>query len=224
MEDVMSRKMAEKMLYSVLDDITGTKENSKIWKKRLSKLSNAQFRKVLVSWVDGKDKLHIFTPNGSKTKVRVQACLKWAPKIGFKYFEQIDIPATSTDPAYRTTIPHLVTDGPIKRPSQSLAKKISVTDNDTQVDILTQQARGDSDAAALTYPELQLLAQTGLGKTATAFIKGRGGDRGMYNAMVAQIEATGKTDMRTLEQYSTGVQSKLTMRAYLAAILIGTTM
>lgn len=219
----MSRAQSEKFLYETLDSITGTKDNSKLWRNRLSKMSDATYVKTLKRWIDGKDILHIFVPNGTKININVPKCLALAPKIGFKYFERLHMPATSTDPAYITSVPHMVTVGPIKRQSQSLAKKISTTANDTQVDLLTQQSRGDSDAAAISYPELQLLAQTGLSVTATEFIKNRGGDRGMYAATVAQIEATGSTDMDTTSRYSTGVQSKATLKAYLAAIMIGTT-
>ena len=218
----MSRKQAEAYLYKTLDAVTGTKDNSNLWRKRLSKLSNAAFRKVLVNWVENRDKLHVFVPNDSATKINIKKCLGLANDVGFEYFERLRIPATSVDPAYVTSAPHMVTVGPIKRPSQSLAKKISTSTDDTQLDLLTQQARGDSDSAALTYPELQLLAQTGLTVTATEFIKNRGGDRGMYNASVAQIEATGRTDMATTDKYATGVQAKLTGKTYLAAILIGT--
>ena len=218
----MSRKQSETYLYKTLDAITGTTDNSKIWRKRLSKLSDAQFKKTLKRWVTGVETLHIYMPNNTNIRINVKKCLELAEDIGFKYFERLYIPATTTDPAYLTPVPHLISDTTIKRMSQSLAKKISTTGDDKSTDLLTQQARGDSDSAAISYPELQLLAQTGLSVTATEFIKARGGDAGAYRAMVAQLEATGSTDQHTIYKYSTGVQSKKTLHMYLNAIHIST--
>ena len=178
------------------------------------------FKKVLERWISGVETLHVYVPNHTKIRINTKKCLSLDKEIGFNYFERLYIPATTTDPKYLTPVEHLVTDTTIKRMSQSLAKKISASADDTQTDLLTQQARGDSDSAAISYPELQLLAQTGLSKTAAEFVKDRGGDAGVYRAMVAQLEATGKTDQETIHKYSTGVQSKATLHQYLNAIHI----
>jgi hypothetical protein len=218
----MSRKDAEEVIYKVMDAITTNKDNSTLWKDRLSKMSNPEFKAFINRCDTNEEKIAVYVHASSSLDISVEGCLKIAEKLDIPMFEKVFIPPSSGEPAHYSAVPHLIGMNTLKRQSQTLTKKQSVTTDDTSIDQATGQARGDSFSAKLTYQETQILAQTGLNDTLHELLKTRAGDVGAYRAMVSQLESSGATSTKTTDGYASGVQSKKTLKIWLLGIHIGT--
>jgi hypothetical protein len=111
----------------------------------------------------------------------------------------------------------MVIDLPIRRQSQHLQKKRSIPENNRVIDQLSGQPTGPSKGAKISYPELQVLAGMNMDSSLVELIKYRGGDKGGYNALNAMVGRYGAANLKTLSNYATGVQSTQTLKIFLTA-------
>ena len=217
----MSRKDVENIIYKVMDAITTNKDNSKLWRDRLSKMPDKSFKEFINRCDLNKEKIAVYIHASSNNDISVEGCFKIAKELNIEMFEKVFVPPSSGEPGHFTAVPHFIGMNTLKRQSQTYMKKVSVTSDDTSVDAATGQARGDSFSAKLTYPEIQILPQIGLDDSLHELLKTRGGDVGAYGAMVTQLESTGSTNTKDTDGYATGVQSKKTLKIYMAGIHLG---
>ena len=218
-----NRKAAEKFILDFCIEIEPTGYNFKQYTNIFKELNDKDFEQWMKNIRDGKAFLVLFKPMYEAQGLTVENNLKVGEKYGLKYFEKLIYTNNEEGPDYKTPIEYLVVDMSYRRQSQTLTKKASIPDNNKVIDELTYQPTGDSKGAKISFPELQVLIGMGLENTISELIRFRGGDRNGFNAYNAMFLRYGNANLKTLENYSTGVESTKTLRIYLTAMHLSNT-
>lgn len=219
-----NRKAAEKFILDFCQTIEPTGYNTEQYKKIFKEMTDKTFDQWMKNIRDEKAFLVLFKPLYEAQGLTVENNLKVAEKYGLKYFEKLIYTNNEEGPDFKTPIEYLVIDLPYRRQSQTLTKKVSIPDHNKVIDELTYQPTGESKGAKISFPELQVLVGMGLEDTISELIRFRGGDRNGFNAYNAMFLRYGNANLKTLENYSTGVESTKTLRIYLLAMHISTTL
>lgn len=219
------RDLTEQFIYQFLTDIEPTKYNLNLYKELFKSMSDTDFHKYMEDIRAGKKYLVLIKPMYKANGISVENNLKIANKYNLEFFEHL-IFSNNEDgtPDYKTPIKYLVVELPYRRQSQTLEKKISLPDDNKVIDELTYQPTGPSKGAKISYPELQVLIGMGLDNTITELIKYRGGDRGGFNAYNAMFLRYGSANLKTLSNYSSGVESTKTLKSLLLGMHIKSTL
>lgn len=218
-----NRKKAEEFIYAFLKDIEPTNYNTTKYKEILSAMSDKDFDTYMKDIRDKKKFLVLFKPMYEAKGITVENNLKIAKKYGVEFFEHLVFTNTSDGVDYKTPIKYLVVDLPYRRQSQTLVKKVSIPEDNKVIDELTYQPTGASKGAKVSYPELQVLIGMGLDNTISELIRYRGGDRNGFNAYNTMFLRYGNANLKSLEQYSTGVESTRTLKVFLTCMHITNT-
>lgn len=219
-----NRGKAEAFILEFMKDIEPTGYNVEKYKLIFKEMSDKAFDEYMKDIRDGKKYLVIFKPMYKAEGITIDNNLKIAKKYGLEFFESLIVTGKKDLPDYKTPIKYLVLDLPFRRQSQNLVKKISVPDHNKNIDELTYQPTGESKGARVSYPELQILTGMGLESSIDELIKYRGGDRGGFNAYNAMFLRYGSANIKSLSNYSTGVESTKTLKTYLVGLHIGATL
>lgn len=218
------RKQVEDFILKYIKRIVTGKENYELYEMLFKSMNDKEFHIFMEKLRDKKATLSVIIPNGSNIKVDVKSNFKLAKELGFEFFQHIRVGATADVPAYTTPNKYMVLKFPVKRAAQLLTKKISIPEDNSKVDTLTGQVTNGSKGSKLTNPELQILLGLGLKKSILELMKHRGGDLGSNNAMNNILFNYGSVNQDELEQYSTKVESTKTLKAYLQAMHIKSTL
>lgn len=218
-----NRKDAEAFIISYIHKISPDSNNKTIYEKLFKEMDDTQFDSFMEDLKSGKKFLVIITSSFSNKSITVNNNLKIAEELNHNFFEKLWIEGKDDLPTYLTPVPYLVVDLPVKRASQLLTKGISVPDHTRIVDSITGQPTGDSKGAKISYPEAQICAAMGLTDSLTELMKYRGGDNNGLNAFNTMISRTGSANLRTLSNYSSGVESTKSLKTFLTACHLKTT-
>jgi hypothetical protein len=220
----MARQQAEQFLYTYLDKITGTKQNSDMYRTFLSSMSDKDFDEFVLSLKEKRNKITIIAPEGGDIKLDVKRNINIGRELGYEFFQKLWLPNPDGDGSYLTLPKYMICRLPIRRASQLLAKKIGVAKHSKSYDMLTGQPTGDSKGTSITYPETRLLVAMGLKETAKELLKYRGGDRRGFSAFNAMMIKYGEANMENLEQYSSGVDSTRFFKTILTCMHLQSTL
>ncbi|EKD89636.1 MAG: Virion structural protein [uncultured bacterium] len=215
-----NRRLAEEFILEFMRDLDNSGYNVEKYKLIFKNMTDKDFDTYMKDIRDNKKSLVVFTPMYKTKGITIENNLKIAKKYGLEFFEHLIISGKENTPDYKTPIKYLIIDLPFRRQSQNLIKKISVPEHNKSIDELTFQPTGDSKAARISYPELQILTGMGLESSIDELIRFRGGDRNGFNAYNAMFLRYGNANLKTLNQYSTGVESTRTLKIYLMAMHI----
>jgi len=218
-----NRKDAENIILNYIDKMVPGGENKQLYVDMFSKMDNKAFDAFMLALKERKVKLQVIVPNGSSIKVDVNRNIKIAKELGHEFIQQLDVASDGDTPAYRTPVKYLVYKLPVRRASQLLSKKISIPTDSNHIDSLTGQVANTSASSKITYPEIQVLAGSKLNRTLLEFMKYRGGDIGAQNALDNILYKQGTVTQDQLEEYSTGVESTKTLKNFLRAMHIKST-
>jgi len=217
------RKQVEDYILKYIGKITQGTDNVKLYQELFKSMNNKEFDEFMHKLKDNKITLSVIIPNNSKEvkdKITLENNMKVAKELNIDFFQHLHYKNRKGYPDYKTPEKYLVIKLPIRRVSQLLSKKISVPEDSKSIDLTTGQVTGKSQSSKLTYPEIQLLSGMGLDKSIKELIKYRGGDLGGGNALNVLLQKQGTATDSILEQYSTGVVSTKTYKAYYNAMMI----
>lgn len=215
-----NRKKAEEFILQFCKDIEPTGYNVEQYKKIFADMSDKEFDDYMVGLRDKTKFLVLFKPMYKAKGLTTENNLKVATKYGLDFFERLQFTGNANEPDTVTSIKYLVIDLPYRRQSQTLEKKISLPDNNRIIDQSTYQPTGASKGAKVSFPELQVLIGMGLDNSVNELIKFRGGDRGGFSAYNSMMLRYGSVNLRTLNNYATGVESTKTLKSYLLGMHI----
>jgi len=215
-----NRKKAEEFILQFCKDIEPTGYNVEQYKKIFADMSDKEFDDYMVGLRDKTKFLVLFKPMYKAKGLTTENNLKVATKYGLDFFERLQFTGNENEPDTVTSIKYLVIDLPYRRQSQTLEKKISLPDNNRIIDQSTYQPTGASKGAKVSFPELQVLIGMGLDNSINELIKFRGGDRGGFSAYNSMMLRYGSVNLRTLNNYATGVESTKTLKSYLLGMHI----
>ena len=158
------------------------------------------------------NKLNDFQEHRTKAHAKImwENVEKAAKVIDVKLFEYIYMPHLSSNPdrPVRSRQPVLVGYINIKRPQQLVTKKTGLILDDTDTDVMTGEAKGDSKGGTMTGMENELLAGVGANTVLSEIIGARGDNVTEYQAMTAEIAEKGSV---SLSDIKTGVFDKPTL-------------
>lgn len=219
-----NRAKAQALILQFVKDLDPSGYNYEQYKKILANMSDKQFHDYMTGLRNKSKYLVALSPMYKAKGISTENNLKIAPKYGLEFFERLVYTNNKDLPDHVTPIEYLVVDLPYRRQSQTLEKKISLPDDNKVIDELTYQPTGASKGAKISYPELQVLIGMGLDNSISELIKFRGGDRGGFNAYNAMFLRYGSANLKTLSNYSTGVESTKTLKSYLLGLHLKSTL
>ena len=222
--NMSNRKAAEDFIIRYIDKILPGSDNVKIYKDLFGKMNDEDFDVFMKKLENGENRLAIIAPNFGQQKLDVQRNLGIGKELNHKWFQQILIQGSGERPTYKTPIPYMVVDLPLRRQAQLLVKKISIPEDNRTVDQLTGQPTGSSKGSKISYPEIQVLAAMSLDNSLLELLKFRGGDIKGFNAMNKMISTTGGVSLDTIERFAGGVESTKTLKAYLTSMHLSNTL
>lgn len=218
------RKEAEAFIISYVEKITPNTENGNIYRNIFKAMNDKDFDAFITDIETGKKNIAVIVPNFSKAKLSVERNLQIAKELGHNFFQRIWIEGKGDLPTYLTPNPYLIFDLPVRRASQLLTKKISVPKHNRVIDALTGQPTGESKGAKISYPELQVCAAMGLDNTMVELMKYRGGDARGHAALNGMLSRYGQANQNTLSGYASGVESTRTVKTFLLAAHLKSTL
>lgn len=218
-----NRKKAEDFIYQFVKDIEPTGYNVEQYKKIFADMSDKDFHTYMTEIRAGTRFLVIFKPMYKAQGITVENNLAVGEKYGLEFFEHLVYTNNPDAPDFKTPIKYLIVELPYRRQSQTLVKKTSIPEHNKVIDELTFQPTGESKGAKISYPELQVLIGMGLDNTIAELIRYRGGDRNGFNAYNAMFLRYGNANLKTLSEYSSGVESTKTLKTYFTAMHIKST-
>ena len=218
------RKKAEATIINIIDKLVPGGENKQLYLDLFKSLNDRGFNSFMERLRDKKTTLSVIVPNDSKIKLDIKRSLKLGEELGVKFFQKLTFGDTQYLKEHTSTVEYLVMDLPFKRQSQTLAKGVAVAKDNKSINMLTGQVTGKSAASKLTLPEIQLLVSMGLNDSVEEIMKYRGGDVGGNAALNASLIKYGKADQETLKMFSTGVESTKTLKSFLNAMHLKSTL
>lgn len=218
-----NRKKAEEEILKLISILDETGYNKEKYKEIFKNMSDKEFNDYMKKIVNNEARLVFFAPLNKQLNITTTKLVNIARKLNIPLFERLYYTQNSNLPDYKTNVEYLIVDLPFKRQSQNLIKKISIPEHNKTIDYLTYQPTGDSKGAKISYPELQILVGMGLEKSLDELIRFRGGDKNGFNAYNAMFMRNGSANLKTLNYYSTGVESTKTLKSFLTAMHISNT-
>lgn len=212
------RKKAEALILEFFKDLDTTGYNVEQYKKVFASMSDKDFHEYMEGIRDGSKGLITFAPLYNSKGLTTENNLKVGKKYNIPLFEKLIFTNDENRPDHKTTIEYLVLDLPVRRQSQNIIKKISVPDNNKSIDNLTYQPTGASKGAKVSYPELQVLIGMGLDNSINELIRYRGGDKGGFAAYNAMTFRYGSVNLKTISNYTTGVESTKAFKTFLLSM------
>lgn len=212
-----NRKACEEFILKWLRAMTPKGVTADHYKKRFESMSDKDFDNFMKRIETGEEYLVLISPNFSDSGLSTENNFKIAKALGHEFFQRLWIGAQGNTPAYLTPIKYMVVDLPLRRASQLLIKKLSVAAHSKTIDALTGQPTGDSAAAKISKPELEVLAAMGCDNSITEMIKYRGGDLKGHTAMNAMIGRYGQASLKSLSNFASGVESTRSLKTFLTS-------
>lgn len=217
------RKEAEAYILKWIKALAPQGKTDAYYREYFSKMSDEEFEKFIERLEKGEEFLVLYAPNFASGGLSVENNLKVAKALGHEFFQHLIIGQRNDVPAYKTPVRYLVVDLPVRRTSQLLTKKISIPEDNKKIDMFTGQVAG-SKKSKISYPELQVMASMGLDNCAVEFMKYRGGDLKGFNAMNTLISRQGGVSIKTLSNFASGVESTKTLKTFLTAAMLTSTL
>lgn len=219
------RQAVENLILKYVDKLVTGKENTKLYQELFNSMSDKEFDNFMHKLKNREITLSVIIPNNDKRfKVDLNNTIKIAKELGYDFFQHLNYGASEDRPAFKTPNKYMVMTLPIRRAAQLLTKKISIPVDASHMDSLSGQVTNQSKGSKITNPEIQILLGLGLKESLTELLKVRGGDLGAGRAAEQLLFKHGSVSMAESNKYSTDVVSKKTLRAYLNAMGISTTL
>ena len=221
------RKQVEEYILTWVKKITGgSKFNVELWENKFKSMNDKEFDEFMQYLKKGNFIQIIVPPDfkNSDVKISIEKNMKLAKELGYEFFQRLVIGPSDKFPQYTTEDKFLILDLPVRRTKQTLEKGVSVAENMKRIDQATGQPKDESTATRISYPELQVLVGMGMKHTLIELMRDRGGDPTTMKLLVAGLAKTGRISQKLLAQYSTGVLSTKTLKAYLLGMHIKSTL
>lgn len=212
----MNRKETTKF---ILDNMSISKYTYDILTTFFKNMSDGEFHEFMTKLKNGKHNLSFVIPH--EETVTEEMIFDLADKLDVKLFQKLTFHEEGM--THTPVIPYMVIIVPAKRAAQTQDKKSSVS-HGNKIDSLTGQVTGDSRSAKITMPEILIHAGFGIEKPIEELMNSRGGDLGLGNAMDVSLFNNGSVSLKNIQPHSTKVVSTKSLKAYLLASHIKSTL
>ena len=218
------RQKVQDYILTYIKKIVDGNENIELYKNMFDSMTDKEFDIFMNKLKNGEVHLSIVSPNDGKVRVSVENNLKIAKELGFDFYQRVKVTNHPDYPDHLLPNKFLTMILPIRRVQQLLSKKISIPEHNLAIDQLTGQVTGKSKSAKFSYPEQQIAIAMGLKKTSVELAKVRGGDQGAAKALNDQMYNDGEASLADAMMSSTSVRSTKTLKSFLNAMHIKSTL
>ena len=218
MTDKLNREAGTKVLLWGLRMIDPSGKSAEIYRQRLAEMTDVEYAKWIEALDKKQDYVSVIYSNLSKSPITTANNLEIAPKLGVRFFQQLEMTDKSTGIRYVTPEKYLVMWGRFRRQIQMISNKMSVADSNKILDDLTDQPVGVSKGASNTYPELLVSVAQGHNHSIVELMKYRGGDKKGFDAMNHMLMTTGHCTMDALKSVDGRAKSTVTVSTFLKAM------
>lgn len=212
----MKRKETTKF---ILDNMKISKYTYDIVKDFLENLTDDEFHNFMLKLRDKKINLSFVIPH--EENITIENLFKLADSLNVKLFQKLTFEEEGI--SFTSKVPSMVVMLPAKRAAQTQDKKQSVPTGN-KIDSLTGQVTSESRSAKITMPEILIHTGFGIQKPLEELLNPRGGDLGLGNAMDKYLFNYGSVSLKAIQPHSTKVVSTKTLKAYLLASHIKSTL
>ena len=210
-----NRKKTEDFILSYIKKLTRTDFNVNLYKDLFKSMNNKEFDEFMTKLKNKEFILPAIVPHDKgAVNVSLENNIKVYKELGYDFFKHLLIGPNEDGPKRKTKYPMLIHLAPMRRMKQTIAKGLSVSENDKIRDSLTGQVSGPSKSSSISYPELQLLVSMGMEHSVNELLISRGGDEGSMRAEKQALLRYGNVSNNFVSQYGTGVTSTKTLKSY----------
>lgn len=218
------REKATAFIVKYLDKLLPGNPDSARWKEHLDGLSDKAFEQFMLDLKNRVKFLTLTAPHGSKQSLSLERNVAVADELNIPLFQRLYLGEDETIPETLTPIEYLVVMLPWRLASQRLAKKASIPKTQRVINTLTGQPTGESKGASISYPEIRQLAALNMENSLVELLKTRGGDSRAGAALNASLTRTGRASLKTIVQFSSGVESTATLKTFLTCAHLKSTL
>lgn len=219
-----NRQGATEHILKNLEAILPGNSDTPRYKAYLESLNDKAFEEYMKDLRSGKKFLTLTAPNFGKHNLSLERNDALAKKLGVKFFHRVWMEGDGDAPTYLTPIEYAVFKLPVRLASQRLQKKMSIPKTQRVINTLTGQPTGDSKGASFSYPEVRVAQAMNLDNAVIELMKYRGGDLRGGAALNASLMRTGQASLKVLSHFASGVESTATVRTFLTAIHLKTSL
>lgn len=189
-----NRKEFEAFVLDFMGSLTKGKGNRIIYERLFAQM-NAQQMDAFVDKLEQGMPLSIWASNFDKAEMLdYDNLLKLCDKYGLSMEQQLVVYDQDTGIKSLTPIKYVVGTAEIRKQRQMQVKKLGVSKDDSRVEDLTGQVMGESRAAGLSIPEIQVLDNLGLPGLANELYNVKGGDLEALKVFRNDLITTGKAN------------------------------
>lgn len=221
------KKVTDFIVNAVNDIIPGYKENGRLLQEMLESLTDSEFDAYIRGFRNPPgdlDKprsiLPYYLPNLSKHRLNIGRLFDLHDKINRSASQRLIMHDPLTNLEYVTPHTYPIVVLPVRRQSQTIAKKSSIPSGRQPIDELTHQPVQTSKGASLTQPEIGSLAARGLDNTLYELLNVRGGNEEARREFRKQLLDTGEGNLDALSNIGS-IKSVDTMSIYLNGMHLG---
>ena len=217
------RQKIEAWCLDLLKQLDASGLNAKIYQDKVFKpMTDKDFHQFIQDLKSGKRHLVIYAPNYGPVKLNLRKNIELGKKLGRNFFERIWIEGRDGLPTQLTPVTYFVIPTRVRRQAQLITKGVSVPKNMRTINALTGQPTGESQAAKISMPELQLCVSAGMNKSMLELMKYRGGDVRGGAALHSMLVRFGRASLDSLKPFASGVESTNYVNALFTAAHIKT--
>lgn len=185
-------------------------------------LNDEEFDKLMIKIRDGKIILPFIVPHEEASEFDEHKVIGLIESLGGSLVQRLKTVSKDAGESMTDT-KVLILHAYLKRAAQTLDKKISIGKG-SKTSPLSGQVTRESKSSKVTVQEAQLLQGFGLDKVVEELYVPRGGDIGAARAMNQTLFTEGTVKLKDIEKLGTGVKSTRTIRSYLSASHIASTL
>lgn len=209
----------EKVVKYILDNFSISKYTRDILLDFFKNMTEEDFHNFMLKLKNNKVNLSFVVPH--EENIKEDDIFDLAEKLDVKIFQKLVF--HEEDISYASKIPYMVLTIPGKRAAQTQDKKQSIPTGN-KIDSLTGQVTSESRSAKITLPEILIHSGFDIKKPLEELLNARGGDLGLGNAMDKHLFLYGSVSLEKIQPASTKVVSTKSLKAYLLASHIKSTL
>ncbi|ASU03450.1 hypothetical protein RISINGSUN_220 [Erwinia phage vB_EamM_RisingSun] len=201
-----NRKAFETFVFEFMGSLTKGGGNRKIYERLFSQMNDKQMD-MFVDKLEQGMPLSVWASNFEKAEMfNYEGLLKICDKYGLPMEQQLVVYDQDTGIKSLTPIKYVVGTAEIRKQRQMQVKKFGVSKDDSKVEDLTGQVMGESRAAGLSIPEVQVLDNLGLPTLANELYNVKGGDLDALKVFRNELITTGKATTNAALKQGTGAK------------------
>lgn len=184
------RQKTQDFILKHLKMIDPNGDNVSRYEKMFEGMSDDAFDTWMHELKNKQEQIFMYIPNMT-ANLDMDRLLAVSDSLGMDLFERIWMYDDATKTKYLTPKKYLVLQLPIRRVKQYQDHKLTVSEGDSRLDLLTGQVVKPDAAAGISLVEAQTLMSRGLPYLLAEYLKYRGGDIHAYAELKQSLEETG---------------------------------